>query len=91
MVIANDLAGYAKAVDDLFSPKPMYLPDRCPHCNHDHAYRLSDSGERIRTPALSISIEHGAKCARCHDVWEPSELVFLGKLLGYRGPAGVIG
>jgi hypothetical protein len=88
--IANQLANFAKAVDDLFAIKPIFLPDPCPRCGADHAYRLTDDGQRIRTRALAVTAETGATCLHCHDCWGPDELMFLGRILGYRQPEGVI-
>ena len=81
--ISNDLAGYSKAVDDLFAPKPIFLPNPCPHCGQDHAYQTRDDGDHVRVAALAITAEHGAICANCHDTWPPDQLVFLGRILGY--------
>jgi hypothetical protein len=87
--ITGDLQAFVKAIDDLFSPKPIYLPDPCPHCGHDYAYLHSDDGQRIRRPALAVTAEHGAVCNHCHDAWAPDQLIFLGRILGYRQPQGV--
>ena len=80
----------ATAFDELFAPDPLYLPDKCPHCNHTHATRqindnTTDTGKAtIRTPALQITTEHGCLCNNCKATWTPDRLQFLGKLLGYR-------
>lgn len=84
---ATEIASFSTAIDDLFSPKPIYLPDPCPACNFTHATRLADDGERIRTPALSLTVERGATCNNCHATWHP---MFLGRLLGYHPLPGVI-
>lgn len=81
---ATEIQSWTKAINDLFSPKPLYLPDACPHCHHTHAYRLNDEGERVRTPALTVTAARGAYCANCHDTWPPDRLWFLGRVLGYR-------
>jgi hypothetical protein len=86
--ISAELAGYAKAIDDLFAPKPIYLPNACPHCGHRHAYRYADDGQHVRTPALAVTAEHGAVCQSCHAVWPPDQLVFLGRILG-TAPAAI--
>jgi hypothetical protein len=90
MTIADDLARYTKAIDDLFAIKPIFLPDPCPHCRQDHTYRLSDEGERVRSPALSVTAENGATCLSCHATWPPDRLLFLGRILGYSRLEGVI-
>jgi hypothetical protein len=80
--IADQLVGYAKAIDDLFAAKPIFLPKPCPRCGADHAYRLTDDGQRIRTPALAVTVA-GAVCLHCHDTWPPENLLFLGRVLGH--------
>lgn len=88
--ITNDIQRFVQAIDDLFAVKPIYLrrevdgktvPVACPLCGHDYAYRLADTGERIRTPALAITVER-AVCQQCHEVWPCERFEFLGRLLG---------
>jgi hypothetical protein len=86
--ITGELDGYAKAIDDLFAPKPIYLPDPCPQCGQSATYRFTDDGQRVRTSALAVTAEHGAVCQSCHVVWPPDQLVFLGRILG-TGAAGI--
>jgi hypothetical protein len=86
--IAAELAGYAKAIDDLFAPKPIYLPHPCPQCGQRCTYRFTDDGQRVRTAALAVTAEHGAVCQACHAVWPADQLVFLGRILG-TAPAGI--
>jgi hypothetical protein len=80
-LITNDIHRFVIAIDDLFAVKPIYLPNPCPQCGHTHAYRLADTGERIRTPALAITVEK-AICQQCHTVWTSDKFEFLGRLLG---------
>ncbi|HWT50457.1 MAG TPA: hypothetical protein VN255_18425, partial [Mycobacterium sp.] len=80
--ISAELAGYAKAVDDLFSPKPIYLPNPCPQCGQSCTYRFTDDGQRVRTAALAVTAEQGAVCQSCHASWPPDQLLFLGRILG---------
>ncbi len=87
--ISRIIAGYTKAVNDLFATKPIDLPNPCPECGRTHTYRIADDGERIRAAALQVSPD-GAICRSCHRRWRPDELAFLGRLLGYQ-LEGVIG
>ena len=87
--VSAEIKSWARAIDDLMATKPLYLPDPCPHCGHTHAYRQADDGQRIRTPALALSIEAGAWCQNCHDVWPPEHLGILARLLGYHPVPGV--
>jgi hypothetical protein len=86
--VAGEIESWVCAIDDLFATPPIYLPDPCPHCAQTHTHRVGDDGERIRTPALALTVEKGATCQSCHDVWPPDRLLFLGRTLGYH-PAGV--
>jgi hypothetical protein len=86
--IAGEIESWVCAIDDLFAPAPICLPDPCPHCAQTHTHRLADDGQRIRTAALTITADRGAICGSCHDVWPPDRLLFLGRTLGYF-PAGV--
>jgi hypothetical protein len=79
--IAAELEGFAQAIDDLFAPKPVYLPDPCPHCGQTHTHKLTDDGQKIRTPALAVSVDRGAWCQACHDRFDPW---FLARLLDRR-------
>jgi hypothetical protein len=79
---ATEIGSWAKAIDDLFAPKPIYLPNPCPQCGQNHTYRNADTGERVRSYALTINTETGATCLACHATWPPNKFVFLGRLLG---------
>ena len=87
---AAEITAWVKAIDDLFATKPLYLPDACPHCGHTHGHRIGDDGETIRTPALALTVEHGATCQNCHDTWPPDRLGILARMLGYAPLPGVI-
>lgn len=87
--IAGDLARFITRIDQLFAAAPLYLPDKCPSCDHSKARRRDrDTGETINVPALQITTD-GANCNNCHEKWSTDKLVFLGRVLGYR-IAGVI-
>ena len=86
--ITAEIQSWAKAIDDLFAPKPVYLPNPCPQCGHTWTRRKNDDGDTIRTRALAISILTGAVCQNCHAKWPPQDLVFFGRVLGYQ-PQGI--
>jgi hypothetical protein len=80
--MTNIVAGYDKAIDDLFAPPPVFLRgERCPHCQQSHARVKTDDGETVTRPALAITGDGIGVCNACHDVF-PS-LQFLGDLLRY--------
>lgn len=100
--IANDVAGWAKEIDDLLWTKIslLYDPDQpntwatCPHCQRNEARRVNDEGQRVRTAALAVIIDYRldpptatAFCQNCHDTFESPQ--FLGRLLGCKAPEGV--
>lgn len=78
----NDLHTYITDIDKLFARPPKYLPDKCPRCNQRKATRRLDN-ETVRVPALQIT-DIGCTCNNCHHHWPPDQLMFLGRLLGYR-------
>lgn len=80
-MMTEDIHRFAQAIDDLFAVKPIYLENPCPLCGHDFAYRLADTGERIRSRALAITVER-AVCQQCHAVWTNDKFALLGKMLG---------
>jgi hypothetical protein len=82
--ITTEIGSWSKAIDDLFAPKPVYLPDPCPQCGHTWTRRKNDDGDTIRTRALAITAAAGAVCQQCHAHWPPADLMFFGRVLGYR-------
>ena len=82
--ITGEILGWVKAVDDLFSSHPIYLPDPCPECRQSWTHRWNDEGMRVRAPALAVTVEQGCVCQSCHATWGLDRLVFLGRVLGYR-------
>lgn len=82
--IVAGLTRFAARIDQLFAAAPLYLPDKCPSCDHAKARRHDrDTGENINVPALEITTD-GATCNNCHEKWPADRLVFLGRVLGYR-------
>lgn len=79
-----------KAETLLNPPTVWYLPNPCPLCGQDHVY-VTDSGEQVRRPALQITTDY-CRCGapNCDGYWPASRFQFLGALLGYRKPVGVI-
>jgi hypothetical protein len=78
--VAGIVARYAKAIDDLFDPPPVYLRgEHCPHCGQSHARIKTDDGETSSRPALMVTADGVGVCNACHDRF-PS-LQILGALL----------
>ena len=85
-----EIKSWVKAIDDLMAPAPIFLKDPCPECQKTHAYRWSDDGQRVRAPALALTVENGAWCQNCHATWDKGRLGLLAQLLGYRPLPGVV-
>lgn len=87
---ANQLEGWVKRIDNLFAENhTKHLPAPCPACNIQTVYRTDAAGERVRQPALQITIL-GCECMNCHHVWGPQLFMHLARVLGYRLPEGVL-
>lgn len=91
--MTTQLKAWATEITKLLADEhPKHLPDPCPACGKKTVYRNRD-GEDIRTPALQITKVAGGfecECQGCHTSWGPSRFLFLGKVLGYELPEGVL-
>jgi hypothetical protein len=67
------------------------LPNPCPLCGLDEIY-VDDSGDQVRRHPLRLTIDY-CRCDNpdCRGFWPNTEFAFLGRLLGYRPPEGLIG
>jgi hypothetical protein len=79
--LTTEISAWCKAIDDLFTAKPIYLPHPCPHCGQTQTHRWNDEGERTWTPALALTVDH-AWCQACHDRWSPDQFGLLARQLG---------
>lgn len=71
-------------------PTRWFLPDPCPLCGKDYVY-IDDSGTQVRRRALAINEDY-CRCGNrdCDGFWPSTKFEFLGKLLGYQPPEGII-
>jgi hypothetical protein len=76
-----EIHAWCKKIDDLFTQKPLDLPNPCPQCGHNWAHRKNDDGDTIRTRALAVTTS-GALCRQCHARWPVEKLTWLGHVLG---------
>lgn len=84
------LESWVKQISALLSTETrLTLPNPCPECGKRTAYRIDSAGERVRCSALQVTV-YGAECFACHSRWRPDQLTFLGRLLEYKTPEGVI-
>ena len=81
--LSAEIESWAKAIDDLFAPKPLELPNPCPQCGHTWTHRKNDEGDTVRARTLAVTTA-GAQCRQCHTKWPPEDLMFFGRVLGYR-------
>lgn len=88
--MAANLEHWAIQITKLFEAKPKHLPNPCPRCGAKTVHRRTDDDDQpIRQPALQIT-DAGATCGQCHTTWPPEQLQFLGRLLGYPKPDGIL-
>jgi hypothetical protein len=62
----------------------------CPSCGKKTVYRKDSAGETVRQPALKLVVSQGCTCQACGAFWAPEKFLFLGRLLGYEIPEGVL-
>lgn len=74
----------------LTPPVNWYLPNPCPLCGKSIIY-VDNSGDRVRRPALQLTTDW-CRCGNeeCDGWWGKEKFRFLGELLGYARPQGVL-
>lgn len=88
------LQGWADKIDALLLPEISVVlrGETCPICGHD-TYQRPDPTEpqnTITDPALIVGGD-GALCRACRAVWEFQKLPLLGRMLGVRPAAEILG
>ena len=85
------LESWVKQIGALLNPETrLELPNPCPECGKRIAYKIDSCGERVRTASALVVTISGAECLACHARWRADQLTFLGRLLEYKAPEGVI-
>lgn len=88
--ISGNLEAWVKEISGLLSSEArLTLPNPCPECGERTGHRFDSGGEWVRCVALQVSVD-GAECTACRARWPREELPFLGRLLNYEPPAGVL-
>lgn len=88
--ISENLETWVKQISALLSGAgDLTLPNPCPECGKRMGHKIDSTGERVQCIALHVSIS-GAECFACHARWPADQLTFLGRLLDYQPPAGVL-
>lgn len=92
------LRAWVASIRSMFDPpKRIYLWDQaCPVCMSKTVYRLDESdGEEKRSAALEVAFTESdtgerrikdVHCLACQEEWLPSQLLWLGRLLGQEIP-----
>lgn len=66
-----------------------YAP--CPQCGKSTTYRVDPTdGESKRVPTLQWAATTGTTCLVCHTSWGPEHTLWLGRVLGFSLPTGVL-
>lgn len=89
--MARTINGWCDSILNLLDPESQkYISAPCPSCGKELIYRRDSAGEQVRQPALKLVVSQGCTCQACGAFWEPEKFVFLGRLLGYELPEGVL-
>lgn len=92
------LRAWTNSIRTLFDPPKRWAlwGFSCPECDEHTVWRLDDSdGEEKRTAALEVAFTEtdggeqrirDVHCLACQEEWVPSQLLFLGRLLGCEIP-----
>ena len=83
---------WCESILNLLDPENRkYIEDAaCPSCGKKIVYRRDGGGDMVRQPALKLVVNQGCTCQSCDAFWAPEKFLFLGRLLGYDTPEGVL-
>ena len=84
--------GWCESIMQLLDPDSRKFIEgaACPSCGKRIVYRRDSAGEQVRQPALKVIVSQGCTCQACGAFWAPDRFLFLGRLLGYELPEGVL-
>lgn len=90
--IAHTVDGWCESILNLLDPQDRKFISgaACPSCGKETVYRKDSAGETVRQPALKLVVSQGCTCQSCNAFWAPEKFLFLGRLLGYEIPEGVL-
>ena len=90
-MIARTVDGWCESIMNLLDPQDRkFVSAACPSCGREIVYRKDSAGETVRQPALKLVLSQGCTCQACGAFWAPEKFLFLGRLLGYEIPEGVL-
>ena len=90
--IAAKVDTWCESIINLLDPESRKFIEgaACPSCGKTWVYRRDSGGDHVRQPALKLVVSQGCTCQACQAFWEPEKFMFLGRLLGYETPEGVV-
>lgn len=90
--MAWQVDSWCESILNLLDPEDRKFVEgaSCPACSKSLVYRRDSAGEMVRQPALKIVVSQGCTCQACGAFWAPEKFLFLGRLLGYDVPEGVL-
>lgn len=89
--MARIVAGWCDSILNLLDPEGhKFISAPCPSCGKELIYRRDSAGDQVRQPALKLVVSQGCTCQACGAFWAPEKFLFLGRLLGYEIPEGVL-
>lgn len=90
--MSRRVEGWCESIVNLLDPESRKFIEgaSCPSCGKRIVYRKDSAGEQVRQPALKVVMSQGCTCQACGAFWAPDRFLFLGRLLGYELPEGVL-
>lgn len=89
--ITGIIRAWIEQITRLFGPQHIkYVQAACPACGETTTLRRDSAGELVREAALQIITEVGCSCVVCGASWGPERYLFLGEVLGFKRPEGVL-
>ena len=87
----RDLRVFGARAEGVLNPaSTRHISAPCPACGYTHVYVPSESGERVRVPALTLTTQL-CECRACHATWAPDQFLFLARVLECPLPEGLTG
>jgi predicted RNA-binding Zn-ribbon protein involved in translation (DUF1610 family) len=89
--ITRTVNSWCESIINLLDPESQkFISAPCPSCGKGIVYRRDSAGDEVRQPALKLVVSQGCTCQACGAYWAPEKFMFLGRLLGYEMPEGVL-
>jgi hypothetical protein len=89
--ITRTVNSWCESIINLLDPESQkFISAPCPSCSKEMVYRRDSAGDEVRQPALKLVVSQGCTCQACGAYWAPERFMFLGRLLGYEMPEGVL-